>query len=380
MQGGIATLVAIALVLWAVGAHMFTTVEAANLTYVKDTLSDSDTGSASNHTIQFLSPTGVTSGQTIVVSFPAGFAMNAFDFADVDLTEGVTDQDLVGAAPTASQWSAVVSGQDLTFTSGGASADIAANATVTIKVGTNATFGGVGNTQVTNPAGVQSYEFTITAGVADSGQTRVAIVDNVLVTANVDTTLTFTVSGVNPLQTVNGSPTTTAATSTSTSLPFGTLASNVSKTLAQDLTVATNAIHGYVVTVEQDANLLSSTGADIDGFTDGTYVDAPTAWVAPTNNIALENTWGHWGLTTTDGDLKGAGNDFSSANTWVAASTTPRAVMAHDGPSDGTTGTADSTGDDVGATRVGYQAQITALQEAGDDYSTTLTYIATPTF
>jgi hypothetical protein len=30
--------------------------------------------------------------------------------------------------------------------------------------------------------------------------------------------------------------------------------------------------------------------------------------------------------------------------------------------------------------RIGYQAQITALQEAGDDYSTTLTYVATPTF
>jgi hypothetical protein len=59
MQGGIATLVAIALVLWAVGAHMFTTAEASNLTYVKDTLSDSDTGSVSNHTIEFLSPTGV---------------------------------------------------------------------------------------------------------------------------------------------------------------------------------------------------------------------------------------------------------------------------------------------------------------------------------
>ena len=47
--------------------------------------------------------------------------------------------------------------------------------------------------------------------------------------------------------------------------------------------------------------------------------------------------------------------------------------MAHSGPSDGTT-----LG--VGRATIGYQAQITALQEAGDDYSTTLTYIATPTF
>ncbi len=40
----------------------------------------------------------------------------------------------------------------------------------------------------------------------------------------------------------------------------------------------------------------------------------------------------------------------------------------------------DGVTDDIGAAQVGYQIQITALQEAGDDYSTTLTYIATPTF
>ena len=127
-----------------------------------------------------------------------------------------------------------------------------------------------------------------------------------------------------------------------------------------------------MVTVEQDANLLSSTGADIDGFIDGAYTNTPSSWVAPSNSIGDENTWGHWGLTTDDISLLGAGLDFA-ANQWVAPSTTPRAIMAHDGPSDGVT-------NDIGAARIGYQAQITALQEAGDDYSTTLTYIATPTF
>jgi len=371
MQRGIATLLAIALVLWAVGAHMFTKAEASNLTYVKDTLSDSAPSSVSNHTIQFLSPTGVSSGQTIVVTFPLGFNLSTSSvaFGDVDLLEGAVDETLVAAGATAAQWNAVVAGQTLTFTSGGAGATIAPYATVTIKIGTNAAGG---TNRVTNPSATTSYEFSITAGTADSGQTRVAIINNVLVTANVDTTLTFTVSGTNPLTTVNGSPTTTFATSTGTTLPFGTLASGVSKTLGQDLTVATNARNGYVVTVEQDANLQSSTGADIDGFIDGAYTNTPAAWVGPSNNINNENTWGHWGLTTDDATLLGQGLDFA-ANQWVAASTTPRAIMAHNGPADGTT-------DDIGAARVGYQIQITALQEAGDDYSTTLTYIATPTF
>lgn len=369
-QRGIATLLAIALVLWVLGAHMFTTAEAANLTYVKDTLSDSAPGSLSDHEIQFLSPTGVSAGQTITVTFPNGFNIgtSSVNFADIDLVVGVTDQTLA-ATPAAGVWGVSTSSQTLIFTS--SDSTVAPNATVTIKIGENAT-GGAANDQITNPTATTSYEFTVTAGTADSGQYRVAIINNVLVTANVDTTLTFTVSGTAQGTTVNGSGTTTSTTTTSTALPFGTLAANVSKTLAQDLTVSTNARNGYVVTVEQDANLLSSTGADIDGFIDGAYTDTPAAWQAPANNIGNENTWGHWGLTSDDTSLLGAGIDFA-ANQWVAASTTPRAVMAHNGPADGVT-------DNIGAAQVGYQIQITALQEAGDDYSTTLTYIATPTF
>lgn len=368
MQSGIATLTAIALVLWAVGAHMFTTAEAANLTYVKDTLSDSAPSTASNHTIQFLSPTGVPASGSFVVAFPAGFTPGSVAFGDIDLTVGASAQTLVAAGPAINQWSAAFSGQNLTFTSGGGTALIGSNATVTIAIGTNATGG---TNRITNPAATTSHEITITTSSGDSGQTRVAIINNVLVTANVDTTLTFTVSGTSTAKTIPGVATSTSATSTSTTLPFGTLAANVPKILAQDLTVATNAIHGYVVTVDQKQNLLSSTGADIDGFIDGAYTNTPTAWVAPSNNIGNENTWGHWGLTTTDTSI-GVGTEFA-ADQWVAASTTPRAIMAHTGPSDGTT-------DLIGRATIGYQAQITALQEAGDDYSTTLTYIATPTF
>ena len=193
-----------------------------------------------------------------------------------------------------------------------------------------------------------------------------------LVTANIDTTLTFTVSGVASGATVNTSPTTTTATTLSDTLPFGTLAANVSKTLAQNLSVTTNASNGFVVTVEQSQQLQSSTGADIDGFVNGSWTTTtPTTWTAPTNLIANENTWGHWGLTSED-FVTGRASEFS-ANTWVAASTTPIIIMGHTGPSDGTT-----VGQ--GLTRIGYQTQISTLQEAGDDYNTSLTYIATATF
>jgi hypothetical protein len=189
------------------------------------------------------------------------------------------------------------------------------------------------------------------------------------VTAIVNTSFVFTVAGLATTTTVNTDVTT--GSTTATAIPFGVLTAGSAKVMAQRLNVTTNARNGFVVTVEQDQNLLSSTGADIDGFIDGAYTNTPTAWVAPTNNISLENTWGHWGLTSEDTTLT-AGDEFGAA-LYVAASTTPRQVFMHTGPSDGTTL-------DIGETDIGYRIQISPLQEAGDDYSTVLTYIATPTF
>ena len=47
--------------------------------------------------------------------------------------------------------------------------------------------------------------------------------------------------------------------------------------------------------------------------------------------------------------------------------------MSHTGPTNGTI-----TGE--GTTKVGFKVQISGLQEAGDDYTARLTYVATPTF
>jgi hypothetical protein len=362
----VAMLVAVAVLAWSVGAY--TSAQAANLIEISNTLSDSDISAVSNHTLQFEIPAGspgVAAGGTISVTFPAGFVMGSVAFADMDLNIASSEQTLA-AAPSGATWGAVVSGQTVTFTSGSGTA--AAGNVVIIRIGTNATTGGTGVNQVTNPGTEGSYEFYVTAGVADTGRTRVAILDNVLVTAQVPTIFEFTVAGVDVTEGVNG--TTTTGSTTATTIPFGVLTPGGIKTLAQDLTVQTNAANGFVVTVEQDDDLKSSTDAVIDGFIDGAYTNTPVAWQAPANNVLLDNTWGHWGLTSDDSDLN---TDEFGTNLWVAASTTPRQVFSHTGPADGTT-------QDIGIARVGYQIQITALQEAGDDYQTILTYIATPTF
>lgn len=349
----IATLVATAVVLWAMGAYHY--AEAANITTVSDLISDSDSGVDSNHLITFTIPSSLLTGETVVINFDSA---NGFDFT------GVTTGDFAITATGGTFTEAVNTGTDtITFTSTGATVATSTVVTVTIN----------GANKINNPTpagGSASYEIDISAGT-DSGHTRVAIVDNVLVTATVNTTFTFTVNGRASGTTVNGQ--TTTITSSSTTIPFGTLAAAVPQTLSQNLTVATNAINGFVVTVMEDQHLLSSTGADIDNFENGNNAVTPATWSTPTNNIALENTWGHWGVTSSDSDTTRAPADEFGANEWQGVSTTPQVVFSHTGPADGLTA-------GIGSTTVGYRAQITALQEAADDYNTTLTYVATPTF
>jgi hypothetical protein len=346
------------------GAYHY--AEAANITYVSDLLTDSDKSIDSNHTINFKAPSGVAAGQTIRIEFPAGFNLAGIVEDDVDLEINAADA-ATDATASGATWGVAVAGQVLTITSG--SGTIGGTATVTVKVGTNATGSGTGANQINNPGTIGSYEIDIAGTMADSGHTRVAIVDNVLVTAAVDTTFNFTVIGVATSTSVNG--TTTTKSSSSTTIPFGTLVAGEIETIAQNLTVQTNAIRGFVVTVAEDSHLLSSTGADIDNFDDSVTSATPVAWNAPANSIGNENTWGHWGMTSTDAATTRS-VQFGS-NQWVGVSTTPQVIFSHAGPADGTTA-------GIGAATIGYQIQISALQEAADDYNTTLTYIATPTF
>jgi len=348
---------------------LFRFAEASSITSASDTLSNSAPNGLSNHTFAFTTPNGMIASSTITITFPAQFTIPAMAFDDIDIVASGTEQ-TVAAVSDVGVWGAYFSGQVLTLTSP-TNVPQASNTPLVIQVGTNATFGTTGDAQITNPAATTSYEINIAGSMPDSGSTRVAIIDQVTVSASVDTSLTFTVSGVNASSTVNGSPTTTAATTTNVTLPFGQLTAGVSKTLAQDLAVTTNATNGYTVTVEQTGSLQSTTGATIDGFIDGANTVTPTAWQGPGTLVANPDTYGHWGLTSTDGTTTRS-LEFDS-DLWVSGSTTPIVVMGHDGPSDGSTA-------GVGAARVGYQVQISALQEAGDDYTTTLRYIATPTF
>ncbi len=365
----VAMSVGLALLLWSTGLPtLFRFAEAASITDASDTLSNSAPGQLSNHTIAFETPNGMALGQTIELTFPGSFGLGTVGENDVDILINGSSS---STAPSngAATWGVATTSNTITFTAP-SDMGVASATPIIIRIGSNAVDFGTGTTSITNPSATTSYAIDIGGTMPDSGQVRVAIIDQITVSANVDTSLTFAVGAVAGGQSVNGTSTDDA--STATTIPFGTLPVGQTRTFAHDLTVSTNASQGYTVTVVQSGALQSTTGDTIDGFIDGLDTATPTVWQAPGGLVADPDTYGHWGLTTTDTVVPARSGDDFGSNEWVSGSTTPVAVMGHTGPAAGS--------GPEGAARIGYQVQISALQEAGDDYSTTLRYIATPTF
>lgn len=361
----IALIAGLAILCWSLGLPSLRFVEAANVSNFSDTLSDSAPNADSDHTIAYTTTDGVAAGETIVVTFPAGFNLTGLTVDDIDLVVDTNDQTLDTAAAGAT-WGVSVGASTVTITSD--TATIGTSTPVEILIGTNASSG---VNQINNPGSTGSFDIELTSGDTDTGSTIVVILASVEVSAAVDTIFTFSVSGVETGGTVNGEAVTGGATTTT--IPFGTLDDGNATTTAQLLSVSTNAANGYVVTVQVDGGLRSSTGAEIAGFVEGNDTDVPTTWASPSGTVGSPDTYGHWGITTDDYNTFARGTEFSATNQWIAATNSPRAVMGNNGPVNG----ADAG---VGTTTVGFRVEISALQAAADDYATSLTYVATPTF
>lgn len=354
------------------------------------------------------------SGDTITINFHANFDTSAIVLGDIDLVLAsgtgmfpITNIPLTTAANgSTTAW--IVSGlgtDSITLKASSTSRKPYANEHIRVIIGDNATFEGNGSNQITTPT-AGNYRSYLTSE-DDYGEWTDAFVANVAVTATVSSTLTFTVAAVNAGVAL-GNGVSTNATSTATTMAFGSLVAASQQTMGHTLTVSTNANHGFTVyarTIDtgtgnpkalvstgnnganDDANAYDS-GAVIDWFVDGSATATTTAWAAPTGAIADASTWGHFGITSGDTDLddvnNGAGrglydgsgasyldfrnSKFSGRLNDIAPGA---AVFAHGGPTDGTAS---------GTTKVGVRVEITALQEAANDYSTTLVYTIVPTF
>jgi len=370
----VAFVLILSLLLWLTGAPIYFKNFASATTFqsISDTLTDSDLGVTSGHTIAFTVQTGLNGfgGQdTIVVTLdPSGSNFQITDLDEADFWSSTNVAVVTACGGGASEFTLSTTSESFTLTL--CSGDTVATST-DVSLGISAT-----SSIITNPNSVNSYVVHVEtreaggATVLDSGDTRVAIIDDVVVTAAVATAFTFTVTGVPSGVQVNG--VTTSTTTTSTAIGFGVLsaAAGASTTAAQRLNVSTNATNGFTVTVQEDQDLTSTAGDTINVFANGTGTAAPTAWSAPANTLGSVDTYGHFGLTSDD-DLNT--DEFGTALFVGNFATTARAVFNHNGPADGIT-------TNIGSTTVAYRIAIGSLQEAGDDYTNTLTYVATPVF
>lgn len=371
----IAIVTAIAFVSWTLGLPAWIhSANADTVTYFSDTLSDSDLGLDSTHTLFFTTANAMNAGESFRIYFDE--AGSNFDFT------GLADTDLVG---TSTGFTAVnactVAANEIDLSVGVDYIEGTVCAGDTIAAGLIGIEVGVANF-LNNPSSAGSYVISLqgygATPISDAGDTRVYIIDDVTVTATVNTIFTFSINGVDAGITVNDDVTPTSGTSTATTVPFGVIAPSVAKLMAQELRVNTNAINGFSVSVFADQVLTAGNGATIDAFVDGNQIASSTLWQGPAGTLGAFDTYGHWGLTSDDNVVSS-----TTAGMWGVGESAyvgnfinnPVEVFYNNTPVEYSQG-----GMGVGSTTVAYKVEISNLQEAATDYSATLTYIATPVF
>ncbi len=323
--------------------------EAAGLTALSDTMSSLKISTASSHTLRFTTPTGATDNtDTIIITFPSDFNFTSKTIGTVTFTHGATTgaetTETLAASPSATAWGAVFSGTQnrvLTLTApsdGTGAAAVAAGDKIILTYD---------NTNSTNPSSASTYTISISGTFGDSGSIMVQTLtdDQVVVSATVSQTLTFSISD--------------------NSIGFGTLSSSAaryatgdeagssSETEAHSLAVATNAPSGYTTTVK-GATLTS--GLNTITAIGGTNTASSTG--SEQFGIRLTASGGSGTVTAPYAASGFAYAADASTTSQVASSSTTSATTTYS---------------------VRYLANIAGSTESGA-YSATLTYVTTANF
>lgn len=348
-------------------------ISANQLLNVSDTMSRLKVNELANHTIQFTTPSGVEPSKTITLTFPIGFDLGNIDWTDIDLEINETNINLA-TTPSGATWGAISSNNIITFTNGNVT--VAANSSIKIKIGTHSNWQTIGDVQIKNPNIVGTQMIAIGGTFGDNATLAVVILDDdqVVVTATVGTILSFFIEGL-PTSTAlggaNSASTDSVKIATSNSLPFGDLLPNQGVVLGQKINVTTNAGQGYMVTIEQNHDLISGSN-DIDDFL-GTNTD-PQKWETTTHptGTAQNIDSGWFGYTTSDETLSGAsparfGSGLDRADYWAGftQSNAPYEIAYNN--------SAVVNGE---STNIGFKVEVNTYQPAGT-YTNKLTYICT---
>ncbi|MFM7088649.1 MAG: hypothetical protein ACKOW9_03910 [Candidatus Paceibacterota bacterium] len=319
---------------------------AASVTSFSVLLSREKASTLSNQTITFTTPTGIASGATVILTYDNSTSIPALlDHTDIDLTDDGVDIALAATPSGVTAGVVRTSATVITFTNG--TTAVAAGSVIAIEIGTHATTGATGDQQITNgTAGTSTLSLSGTFG--DTGTVAMPIIadDQVVITATVAPTITFTISD----NTIGFGALSSAAARWAT----GDTNGSASDTSAHTLAVATNATGGYTVsyngpTLTSGANTI--TVANITDDADGTAGTEQFGLSVATNgNATIASGYAYAGIP-----------DWR----WVASTTTN--IISE------TTPTATET------FTMRYLSNISGNTEAGS-YSTTVTYIATGTY
>jgi len=240
-----------------------------------------------------------------------------------------------------------------------------------------------GTTKLVNPAPASAHSegtadtYSVIIDNLDSSDTaidsttvKVAVIESVRVTATVDPTINFSISGLGVGTTACGVA--TDVTTTASTVPFGSLSINSFTNAAQQLEVSTNADNGYVVTALENDQL--------------SRVDDSTVEIADTpgdTSTASESVSDEWSSTSTKGFGYSLQNvDANSVAFYYNESSrtfSARQFAATADSESPQTIFSSSTVADAEDAYVCYRAIVSATQEAGT-YWNAITYRATATF
>ncbi|MEK7549974.1 MAG: hypothetical protein AAB519_03265 [Patescibacteria group bacterium] len=280
----------------------------------------------------------------VQVTFPSGFTVNStagnWTVTTTNLPSGATAWPSIATATA-------VSGQVVTFPSGD------------LVVSTLYCFNFSGTSTLTNPTAGNDKTGTITTratgpSTIDSSGYALSIVsdDQIVVTATVPATFTFSLSA-------------------NTDSFAGNLSTTAQLSTGVTATIATNAASGWVAWVKSANAALNSASTGATIATTGSIDNTATALTSSTYGYLLDVTFTDSGTgtgTVTQAANYGQEYDGNSSNTGGTLSTTFQPIAASSGTTDGDTVVLKEL------------ARISAVQAAATDYTDTLTVVAAGRF
>lgn len=312
--------------------------EAANLQQVFIRLDRLKASTATGGTVCAKSATVATEAD-VQVAFPTGFTVTGtaanWTVTTTNLPSGATAWPSINTATA-------VSSQTVTFPSGDLTVgtlycfNFTGTSTLTTGTAGNDKTGTV-TTRATGPAAIDSASYAMSI-VSD---------DQIVVTATVPSTLTFSLSGNTDTFSSNLSTTTTS-------------------TSGRTVTVATNAAAGWVAWVKSANAALNSVGTGATIATAGTVDNTPTDLASSTGyvlDVDITTDSGTGTGTVTQASNYGAEYAGSNSTSGGTLSTTFQPIAASSGTTDG---------DILTLTE---RAKISAVQAAATDYTDTLTVV-----